>query len=178
MDKNGNKAWPIVAAVTVILATLVIAIGHDAGDTDGKDAQSIAAEREAVQPPAPYAMTEGKAIGVSRSEEACRLIAPFAVQAYIGDKAGRDAVLDDYFIEDAAGLEVPVDQLRHDDADTPGVGFVQVAINDDAASCVVKTASGATWEVHYTDFDTHGYKASRIVSHDEGLVYILRPGTV
>lgn len=175
---NANKKWPIVAAVAVILATLVIAVGHDAGDADGKDVQPVAAEREAVQPPAPYVMTEGEATGVSRSEEACRLIAPFAVQAYIGDKAGRDAVLDDYFIEDAAGLEVPVDQLRHDDADTLGVGFVQVAINDDAAFCVVKTASGVTWEVHYTDFDAHGYKASRIVSHDEGLVYVLRPGTV
>lgn len=175
---NTNKAWPILAAVAVILATLVIAVGHDTRDTDGKDVQSIAAEREAVQPPPPYVMTEGEAIGVTRSEEVCRLIAPFAVQAYIGDKAGRDAVLDDYFIEDAAGLEVPVDQLRHDDADTLGVGFVQVAINDDAASCVVKTASGATWEVHYTDFDAHGYKASRIVSYDEGLVYVLRPGTV
>lgn len=177
MDRNTNKAWPVIAAVAVILATLVIAIGHDTGEAGGKDAPPVTAEHGTVQPP-PNAMTEGEARGISRSEEVCQLVAPFAVQAYIGDRDGRDSVLEDYFIEDAAGLEVPVDQLRHDDADTLGVGFILVATNDDAASCVVKTASGATWEVHYTDFDTYGYKASRIVSHDEGLVYILRPGTV
>lgn len=110
-----------------------------------------------------------------RSDEACSRVAPLAVRTYIGDHETREQDLMDYFIEDAEGLEVPVDQLRHDDAGLIGTGYVQVAVNDDAASCMVKTASGVTWEVRYRDFDRDGYKASAIISHNEGRAYNLHP---
>ncbi|KAA8818522.1 MULTISPECIES: hypothetical protein [Bifidobacterium] len=114
----------------------------------------------------------GQRIDVYRTDEACVLMAPLAVQAYVSDRDDRDRNLSDLFTEDAEGLQIPVERIRHDDAGSLGNGYVKVAINDDAAACVVETESGVIWEVYYADFDRDGYKASKIISHDRERAYV------
>ncbi len=178
---NHNRKRNLIIAVTIIggitvimLAMCLRAIIPSTPIPAGRQNVRVDKRGNIIKPKSDT-MVDGRPVNVYRVDEACQLIAPLAVQEYITDSPTRDADLADLFTENAGGLEIPIENIRHDDTVDANSGYVQTSVNDDAAICMVRTNKGVTWEVHYRDFDSDGYRASRIISHDEGLAYNLHP---
>ena len=92
----------------------------------------------------------------------CMHHAPVAVMTYLTDSPERDKELERYFVKDAEGLEIPLEELDRSDAGMIGEGYMRVSVNDTFVACVVDMPSGASWDVVYEDIKVIGYRARTI----------------
>lgn len=164
-----------VAVIAVVISICLMVVRADITET----IQNSGVTAESAKPEKSFGLTGENDPRTWKylADELCLYMAPNAVRHYISDSPDRDMMLMEYFLDDADGLEIPVEQIRHDDAVSEGSGYVSTA-NRDEVTCIVKTEAGVTWEVYYSGMVEHEGRADSIVSHDEGRAYNLHPNAV
>jgi hypothetical protein len=99
--------------------------------------------------------------------ELCERHAPVVVSAYVTDADDRPGLLERYFTPDAAGLKVPVSELR----DQPGETFSGGMNTGDTQSAVCSVYTGldsSPWIVKFTYTEARGWLALSISGPQTG----------
>ncbi|MDF7641480.1 hypothetical protein PT279_07770 [Bifidobacterium sp. ESL0784] len=107
------------------------------------------------------------AASVLKPEQVCEQVAPKALATYVTDGPDRSTKLQQYFIKDAKGLDMPVSDIQSQPAPI-FTGYLAFGRDNDTAICNVWTGLESPWCLVFSYQRSNGWKIALVEGPSQG----------